>query len=434
MDITNDRHECSLHGICGGCAFYDCTYAEQLDIKDKKLRELLAAAGCDMKNYEGMKGSPLIFGYRNKMEFSFGDSCKNGPLTLGLHKKKSFYDVVDTDGCLINHEDFNVIKSITRGYFNDLGITYMDKRSHKGYLRHLMVRRGINTKEILIDLVTTTQPLIPVMGHKLINDPVLYDPKAAAEGKTAPSDSVNVYDEKTTLDMWLDLILKAEKEGRIEGTVKAVLHTKNDRPSDAIVNEATKILYGDDCIYEELCGLRFKISPFSFFQTNTKSAKLIYDTAISYISDELDESATVYDLFSGTGTIAQILAPHVKTAIGVEIVAEAVDAARENAAMNGLTNCEFFCGDVFEVLSGLKERPDAIVLDPPRDGVSKKALDLICSYGVPKLVYISCKPQSFVRDLAVLNEKGYAFERAAAVDQFPWSNNVELVSLLSLDT
>ena len=424
-------HDCSLCGICGGCAYGVCTYEEQLRDKDAQMRKLMEEAQCSTDIYEGILGSPLIFAYRNKMEFSFGDSSKNGPLTLGLHKKKSFYDIVDTDHCLITHEDFNVIQRITREYFDDLGLTYMDKRSHLGYLRHLLVRRTINTSEILIDLVTTGQPLIPVMGHRLINDRVLYDREAELRGEIKASSAVNVYDEEETLAGWMELILKAKDEGRIEGEIKSILHTRNDRPADAIINEHTDILYGEDHITEELCGLSFKITPFSFFQTNTRSAELIYNKAISYISDELGTEKLCFDLFSGTGTITQILAPHVRKAVGVEIVAEAVEAAKENAALNGLSNCEFICGDVFEVLKGYPERPDAVILDPPRDGVSPKALDIIASYGVPHMVYISCKPKSFFRDLELLRGRGYEVSRMCAIDQFPWTKNCELVVKLS---
>ena len=429
--MNEERHECSLLGICGGCAYGACTYDEQLRQKDQEIRDLMAEHGCDAGSYEGILGSPLIFAYRNKMEFSFGDSKKNGPLSLGLHRKKSFYDIVDTDCCRITHEDFNVIQRITRDYFDELGLTYMDKRSHRGYLRHLLVRRGVNTGEILIDLVTTSQPLIPVMGHRLINDPVLYDVDGLLQDEIRASSAVNVYDEEQVLSMWKDQLLDAKRQGRIEGSICGILHTRNDRPADAIINEGTDILYGTDHIHEELCGSSFSITPFSFFQTNTRSAELIYKKAAEYISGQLSRECTCFDLFSGTGTITQVLAPHVKKAIGIEIVPEAVEAARENAAANGLENCEFLCGDVFEVLRGISDRPDALVLDPPRDGVSPKALELICSYGVPKLVYISCKPKSFFRDLELFRAHGYEIERMCSVDQFPWTRNTELVVLLS---
>ena len=352
-------HQCSLFGICGGCTYGALSYEEQLAIKDGEMRKLIEEAQCDMDRYEGILGSPLIFAYRNKMEFSFGDSAKNGPLTLGLHKKKSFYDIVDTDCCLITHEDFNEIQRITREYFGELGLTYMDKRSHLGYLRHLLVRRGVRSGEILIDLVTTTQPLIPVMGHRLINDSVLYDEGARISERIEASTAVNVYDEEETLAMWVELLLKAKEEGRISGELRAILHTKNDRPADAIINEGTKVLYGSDHITEELCGLKFKITPFSFFQTNTVSAELIYNKAIEYISDGLGTEKLCFDLFSGTGTITQILALHFQgnlIALGAIIVVDVINLETISSRNDGLTtsNSGAIPVDTLDILQGSK--------------------------------------------------------------------------------
>ena len=182
-------------------------------------------------------------------------------------------------------------------------------------------------------------------------------------------------------------------------------------------------------IYETVLGLQFKISPFSFFQTNTKSAERLYDKARSYVGDTKD--AVIFDLYSGTGTIAQLLAPVAKKVIGVEIVEEAVEAARVNAGLNGLDNCEFIAGDVLKVIDDIEEKPDFIVLDPPRDGINPKALTKIINYGVKELVYISCKPTSLARDLVTLQENGYFVTKACAVDQFPGTVHVETVVLLS---
>ena len=179
-------------------------------------------------------------------------------------------------------------------------------------------------------------------------------------------------------DELLDGFTRALTELSYDGTLIGVLHTKNDSVADAVKDEGTQILYGQDYFYEELLGLRFKITPFSFFQTNSLGAEVLYELARSYVG-ELDQQdgATVYDLYSGTGTIAQMLAPVAKKVIGVEIVEEAVGAAKENAARNGLANCEFLAGDVLKVLDGIEEKPDFIVLDPPRDGIHPKALEKI---------------------------------------------------------
>ena len=199
--------------------------------------------------------------------------------------------------------------------------------------------------------------------------------------------------------------------------------------ADVVKDEGTEILYGQDYFYEELLGLRFKITPFSFFQTNSLGAEVLYELARDYVGDTKDK--VIFDLYSGTGTIAQILAPVAKKVVGVEIVEEAVEAAKENAKLNGLDNCTFWAGDVLKVIDELGEVPDLIVLDPPRDGVHPKALEKITNFGVEKMVYIACKPTSLARDLEMLQGRGYRVERMACVDLFPSTYHVETVCLLT---
>jgi 23S rRNA (uracil-5-)-methyltransferase RumA len=256
----------------------------------------------------------------------------------------------------------------------------------------------VKTGEILIALVTTSTP-----GE---------DKRAKEEG---------------FLENWKDRICGLPLQGRLAG----VLHMVNDSVADVVKSDRTDILFGQDYFYEELLGLKFRISAFSFFQTNSLGAEVLYQTVRDYIGDLGGKDKVVYDLYSGTGTIAQLMAPIAKKVIGVEIVEEAVEAARENTLLNGLNNCEFIAGDVLKVLDSIEEKPDFIVLDPPRDGIHPKALEKIIDYGVDRLVYVSCKPTSLVRDLAVFLEKGYCVERAVAVDQFPWTANCETVCLLS---
>ncbi len=192
------------------------------------------------------------------------------------------------------------------------------------------------------------------------------------------------------------------------------------------------MLYGTDAFTEQCLGLRFRITPFSFFQTNSLGAEVLYDTARSMIRGALgDGGKTVFDLYSGTGTIAQMLAPVAGSVIGVEIVEEAVEAARENAALNHLTNCRFLAEDVLKALDQIEEKPDVIVLDPPREGVHPKALKKIIAYGTESILYISCKPTSLARDLVELQAGGYAVKRLCCVDMFPGTGNVETVCLLS---
>lgn len=394
---------CVHYGICGGCTFQSLPYEEQLSMKEQQVKDLIDAVITEEnKGYEFLpiKASPRPKAYRNKMEFSFGDEYKDGPLALGMHKRGSFYDIVNVGECQIVDEDFRRVLKTTLEYFKERQIPFYHKLRHTGYLRHFLVRKAAKTGEILVDLVTTTQ-----------------------------TDGLGAETESILLDGWV----KALCAETCDGVLKGILHTKNDSVADTIKNEGTDILFGQDFFYEELLGLKFKITPFSFFQTNSLGAEVLYQTAREFIGDALDDEAnqTVFDLYSGTGTIAQILSPVAKKVIGVEIVEEAVVAARENAALNGLTNCEFIAGDVLKVIDTIGEKPDYIVLDPPRDGIHPKALEKIIRYNVPQMVYISCKPTSLARDLEVLQARGYKVKKVQCVDMFPATGNVETVCLLS---
>ena len=263
---------------------------------------------------------------------------------------------------------------------------------HEGFWRHLLVRKAVKTGEILIDLVTAG-------NEKYGRD----------------------FDEK----QWAERLLALSLDGKIAG----ILHTKNDSVADVVKDEGTDILYGQNYFYEELLGLKFKITPFSFFQTNSLGAEVLYETAREYIGETKDK--VIFDLYSGTGTIAQIVAPVAKKVVGVEIVEEAVEAARENAKLNGLDNCTFWAGDVLKVIDELGEVPDLIVLDPPRDGVNPKALQKITDFGVERIVYIACKPTSLVRDLEMLQGRGYRVEKVGGIDLFPGTYHVEVAMLLT---
>lgn len=396
-DWEYDAPKCPHADECGGCSYQTLPYEEQLKLKEAQVKALLAPVLPEGYNFEGIKGSPLEAAYRNKMEFSFGDGYKDGPLELGMHKRGSFYDIVTVGQCQLVHEDICKILTATLEYFKEREAKYYKKMSHDGYLRHLLVRRGVKTAEIMVDLVTSTQ----------------------VEGTWNSGE-----DEAALLEGWKEKLLALETEGKFIG----ILHTKNDSLADVVQSDETEILFGQDYFYEELLGLKFKITPFSFFQTNSLGAEVLYETAREYIGET--DGRTVYDLYSGTGTIAQILAPVAKHVTGVEIVEEAVEAAKENAALNGLSNCDFIAGDVLKVLDSLTERPDLIVLDPPRDGIHPKALPKIMNYGVDRMVYISCKPTSLARDLVVLQAGGYAVEKVCCVDMFPGTHHVETVCLL----
>lgn len=393
---------CPHFGMCGGCTYQTVPYEKQLDMKLTQVKKLISdAIGTEKEaGYEfiGIHGSPKKSEYRNKMEFSFGDEYKDGPLALGMHKRGSFYDLVTVSDCQIVDEDFRTILKATLDYFSKNNISYFHRATHKGYLRHLLVRKATKTGEIIVDLVTSTQ----------------------TEG----------FNEEELLAGFRYALLTRQYDGRFKG----VLHTKNDSVADVVKNEGTEVLYGDSYFYEELLGLKFKITPFSFFQTNSLGAEVLYEAAREFIlGDDKDSlnGKTVYDLYSGTGTIAQLMAPVCKEVVGVEIVEEAVCAAKENAALNGLDNCKFIAGDVLKVLDEIEEKPDYIILDPPRDGIHPKAIGKIIEYGVENMVYISCKPTSLARDLQIFMARGYRVEKICCVDMFPNTYHVETVVLLS---
>ena len=393
---------CPHFGMCGGCTYQTVPYEKQLDMKLTQVKKLISdAIGTEKESgYEfiGIHGSPKKSEYRNKMEFSFGDEYKDGPLALGMHKRGSFYDLVTVSDCQIVDEDFRTILKATLDYFSKNNIPYFHRATHKGYLRHLLVRKATKTGEIIVDLVTSTQ----------------------TEGFN---------EEELLAGFRYELLTR-----HYDGSFKGVLHTKNDSVADVVKNEGTEVLYGDSYFYEELLGLKFKITPFSFFQTNSLGAEVLYETAREFIlGDDKDSlnGKTVYDLYSGTGTIAQLMAPVCKEVVGVEIVEEAVCAAKENAALNGLDNCKFIAGDVLKVLDEIEEKPDYIILDPPRDGVHPKAIGRIIDYDVENMVYISCKPTSLARDLQIFMDRGYRVEKICCVDMFPNTYHVETVVLLS---
>ena len=388
---------CPHFNICGGCSYISMPYEESLKIKENQVRELLEPVLSKQQSVcqiEPIRQSPVYYGYRNKMEFTFGDEVKDGPLALGMHKKGSFYDIVTVDGCRLVDDDYSAILRETLYYFEEKKTPFYHRYTHEGYLRHLLVRRASRTGEILAALVTTTQ-------------------------------------QEVDLESWKERLISLPLNGKFAG----ILHITNDSMSDAVKCDSSEILYGRDYFYEELLGLKFRISTFSFFQTNTCGAEVLYETAREYVGSLVKEEgkpdSIVYDLYSGTGTIAQLMAPVAKKVIGVEIVEEAVVAARENAKQNGLENCEFIAGDVLKVLDEIEEKPDFIILDPPRDGVHPKALSRIIGYGVEKLVYISCKPTSLARDLEIFIANGYEVQRCVPVDQFPWTTGIETVVLLS---
>ncbi len=375
---------CKHFGACGGCANQTIPYENQLEIKANMVKGLLDKAGIEDYDFEGIEGSPEVFDYRNKMEYSFGDETKGGDMSLGMHKKGRFHDVVTVDECRIVDEDFNRILKTLLTYFKDRNIPIYNNKTHIGYLRHLVVRKAKKTGEIAINLVTSTQLVL---------------------------------DLKDLLD-----VLKALT---FEGKLVGFLHTFNDNVSDSVVSDKTDILWGQDYFTEEIMGLKFNISAFSFFQTNSLGAEKLYGMVMDFMGDT--ENKVVFDLYCGTGTIGQIVSQKAKKVVGIEFVEEAVEAAKENAKMNGITNCKFIAGDVLKVIDEVQDKPDIIILDPPRVGIHPKAIKKILDYNAPEIIYVSCNPKTLATNLKEMQEEGYKVKKVKCMDMFPHTPHVETV-------
>jgi tRNA/tmRNA/rRNA uracil-C5-methylase (TrmA/RlmC/RlmD family) len=343
---------CAHIGICGGCSYQALEYQDELELKLSQVQTLFDREELGVV-IEGIELSPIVQGYRNKMEYTFGDEEKDGPLALGLHMKNRFYEVVNTDDCNIVHKDFTIVREVVRNYFQKLGEPFYNKRNHEGLLRHLVIRRAFSTGEILVNLVTTSQ-------HQV--------------------------DGENFSNMLLNL-------GELEGRIVGVLHTLNDGLGDTVAVER------------------------------------LYSIARDFAGDKKDR--IIFDLYSGTGTIAQMMSPVAKKVIGIEIVEEAVEKARENAKLNGLVNINFIADDVFHGVEALDDKPDLIILDPPRDGIHPKSINKIIDFKPEAFVYISCNPVTLARDLKIFKENGYNIERAMCVDQFPRTPHAEVVTLLT---
>ena len=375
---------CPHFGVCGGCSSQNLTYEKQLELLSDEVCELFEDKDLPMGMYLGVKGSENTWEYRNKMEFTFGDLEKGGELTLGMHMKGKSFGVLTVDKCMIVDEDFRKVLTVTVEYFRKQNLPYYRVMKREGYLRHLVVRKASNTGELMVNLVTTTQ-----------------------------------------IDFDLSEYTELLKSQTYKGKLVSVLHTENDSFSDAVVPEKVNILYGRDYIIEELLDLKFKISPFSFFQTNSRGAESLYSIVRDFMGN--GDNKVVFDLYCGTGTIGQIAAPNAKKVIGLELIEEAVEAAKENAKLNGLDNCEFIAGDVAETIKQVKVKPDIIILDPPRSGVHPKALDYVIKFNAPQIIYVSCNPKTLVTDLKVLEAKGYEIEKTLLMDMFPNTPHVETV-------
>jgi len=375
---------CEHFGSCGGCARQTVPYPTQLELKKDAVNSLFSQKNLTFQ-FEEVVPSPLQFEYRNKMEYSFGNESKGDILNLGMHKKGRFYDVVSIPSCHLIDEDYLVIVKAIEELVREKEWQHFNRNTGEGFLRHVVVRKGQQTGEILVGISTTSSP---------------------------------EFDE--------DLFVKTLLELTLKGKIVGIRHVVNDDLGDVVKpGSKDKLLFGQDYFHEKLFNLVFEVSFFSFFQTNTLGAQVLYERALALMSGL--NGKVVFDLFSGTGTIAQVVASRAQRVVGVEIVEDAVAAAKENARTNGLTNCEFIAGDVFEVLSALDEKPDTIIVDPPRMGMSAKAVDKIASYGVSEILYISCNPKTMAENLVQFEAMGYEATEGLLVDLYPHTDHVEAV-------
>ena len=378
---------CAHYPVCGGCRFQDLDYALQVAAKEDQVRDALKRiGGIAEPPLEPILPADSPFFYRNKMEYSFTQTPE-GP-ALGFHKAGRWDEVLEIEKCWLTTDLGNSIRNAVRDWAREENLVAYDQTEHTGYLRHLVVREGRNTGQALVVLVT-------------------------ASG------------EKFERGYFVEVLNRFPE-------VRSIHWAVNDTPSE-VTNLPSTLLWGEDAIEEELLGLRFRIRPNAFLQTNTEMAEKLYGIAIEYAA--LTGAETVYDLYCGTGTIGISMAQNALTVWGVEISEESVACALENLELNSIGNAAFFAGNVGQSLEDLAERagpPDVVVVDPPRAGLAGKALKRTGALGADRIVYVSCNPTTLASDVKVLRaEHGYELVRARPVDMFPHTPHVETVALLT---
>ncbi|HYI75657.1 MAG TPA: 23S rRNA (uracil(1939)-C(5))-methyltransferase RlmD [Gaiellaceae bacterium] len=379
---------CRHFGVCGGCRFQDLAYDVQVAEKERQVRDALVRIG----RFDDPPLEPIVpaisqFRYRNKLEYSF-TTTEDG-VDLGFHRAGRWDEVIGIEECLLTTDIGNSVRLAVREWAREERLEAYDQATGSGYLRHLVVREGRNTGQMLVVLVT------------------------------APG-------ERFEPGYFVDVLRRSPE-------VRSLHWAINDTPAEQ-TNLPTKLLWGEEAIEEEILGLRFRVRPSAFLQTNTEMAERLYELALEYAG--LVGTENVYDLYCGTGTIGLSLARDARTVWGLEISEEAVACAIENAELNGIGNARFFAGNVGQTIEELREEagePDLLVVDPPRAGLAGKALRRTGALGAPRIVYVSCNPTTLASDLQVLrDEYGYVLERCRPVDMFPHTPHVESVSALSL--
>ena len=390
--ILNTDKLCPAAEHCGGCIYQGVDYAEQYRQKDKAVRRLLAKHDIDEEVYLGMEPAICTGAYRNKMEYTFGDLEKGGELELGMHYKGRWMSILTTDECQLVPVPFNTVLRSVLEFCRFRGYRPYHRKTHEGLLRNLVVRCGVRTGELLVNIVT------------------------ASDGELS-----GTFDEEGFREMLLGLDTG-------DMSIVGIMRTFNDSLADAVIDESHKVLFGRDYYNEEILGLRFRVKAFAFFQTNIDAVERLYSDVLKTVPDV--SGKTVYDLYCGTGTISQLMASSAKEVYGIDIVEDSIIAARSNTELNGIKNSHYICGDVKEKLDEIPEKPDAIVVDPPRVGIHDKAVAMLCRYGIDEIVYVSCNPKTLCINLDSFRANGYEIRSIKAYDNFPMTKHVECVTLM----
>ncbi|MBR7088642.1 MAG: 23S rRNA (uracil(1939)-C(5))-methyltransferase RlmD [Mogibacterium sp.] len=390
---------CPAADHCGGCIYQGIPYEEQYRQKDKAIRKLLDKHDIDESVYLGMEPAICTGAYRNKMEYTFGDLEKGGELELGMHFKGRFMSIITTDECQLVPHSFNVIVRAVLDFCRSEGYIPYHRKTHLGLLRNLVVRCGVRTGEVLVNIVTSSE---------------------------------TGFDEDRFKELLLALDLRTEEEkaeGKEGMKIVGIMRTFNDSVADAVIDESHRILFGRDYYNEEILGLKFKVKAFAFFQTNIDAVERLYSDVLKVVPDV--SGKTVYDLYCGTGTISQLMASAAKDVYGIDIVEDSITAARSNTELNGISNCHYICGDVKDKLDEIPVKPDVIVVDPPRVGIHDKAVGMLSRYGIDEIVYVSCNPKTLCINLDSFRVNGYEIVSIKAYDNFPMTKHAECICLLS---
>ncbi len=377
--------KCSAFGKCGGCSFQHTDYENQIKFKTDCVKELLNFVDIEIPK---TKQSPVIWNYRNKMEFSFYSSAD--VLSLGLHCKGSFYKYSEIPPCFIADEDIMKACETVKDFAVKTGLKAYNNKAHEGFFRHLVLRKGVNTGGLLINIVTNKQ------------------------------ENIN----KNFFDSLVE---------KLSSFCSSIYWTENSKFSDAVNAEKTTLLFGNKNISETLTvadrSFNFSVAPFSFFQTNTKAAEVLYNTVIDLLQP--DKQDVLLDMYCGTGAIGICLSPHVKSVIGVEQSEESIESAKHNAKINNVDNIEFFAQPAEKWVKQNNKKFDIIIIDPPRAGLMQPVIEHILFLNPKKIVYVSCNPSTLARDLKIImQDKKYKVQKVCPVDMFPQTYHIETAVLL----